>query len=256
MDTSAGTNPTSQWDAADYTAHGRFVPNLAGAVLDLLATQPGEHILDVGCGDGLLTAQILEAGARVVGIDSSPALVARAQSRGLDVVLGDAASMTYQEEFDAVFSNAALHWMLDYQRVANRMWAALKPAGRLVVEFGGFGNIAAIRTALRAVLTAHGYRDVPSDQFYPQPAQYEAVLAAAGFADISAQLVHRPTPLPGGMRAWLRTFRTGLLNAAGVPDAVHDEVFTEVCDLLKPALRDHEGNWWADYVRLRVTARR
>ncbi len=254
--TSGPHNASSKWDAIDYTTTGAFVPTLGAAVLELLDPQPGERILDVGCGDGLLTAQIAEVGADVTGVDASAELLTVAKSRGLNVQLGDAARLSFSEAFDAVFSNAALHWMLEYDAVAAGMFAALVPGGRLAVEFGGFGNIAAIRTALAAVLVDHGYDAIRSDQFYPRPEQYTEVLTNAGFVDINAELIARPTPLSDGIVAWLRTFRSGLLDTLNVPQKQRDEIFAETAELLAPALLDSSGGWWADYVRIRVNARR
>lgn len=223
-------------------------------MLGLLNPRPGERILDVGCGDGALTTRIVEAGAHVVGVDMSTELLAVARSRGLDVHWADAAELDYTTEFDAVFSNAALHWVLAPAAAANGMFRALRPGGRLAVEFGGFGNIAAIMTALRAVLGSHGYLKLPPDQYYPTAGEYASVLAAAGFSDVRAELVARPTPLADGMDAWLRTFRQGLLDALGLVPAEQVEVRREVVELLAPALRDEAGNWIADYVRIRATA--
>lgn len=246
-------NPTSAWRAELYTSVGAFVPALGDAILGALAPQPDERILDVGCGDGALTLRIAEAGARVVGIDADPTLVAAARQRGLDIVFGDAAEMSFESEFDAVFSNAALHWMLRVDDVAQAMYCALRPGGRLAVEFGGFGNIAAIRTALKAVLSSHGY-EPPADQFYPTAEQYAEVLTAAGFVDIETVIVPRPTPLTAGLAVWLETFRGGLFDHLGIFNAHRAEIIESVVDLLNPALQDSTGLWWADYVRIRVFA--
>lgn len=245
-------NPSSRWRADDYTTSGAFVPALAGQIVATLDARPGERILDVGCGDGLLTDQIRAGGAEVVGIDASPDLVGRARARGLNVVLGDAGDMTFDAEFDAVFSNAALHWMLEPARVADRMYAALRPGGRLAVEFGGFGNIAAIRTALNAALEGR----TSNDQYYPDAAQYARVLSDAGFEDVETVLVPRPTRLEHGIVAWLHTFRGGLMDRLELFGAEREKVFTEVAALLEPALLDSKGTWWADYVRIRATARK
>lgn len=252
----AGTqvNPASQWDAADYTSVGSFVPAHGAFILESLAVQPGERVLDVGCGDGSLTAQLQESGARVVGIDASEALVAHARSRNLEVLLGDVLTMQFAEEFDAVFSNAVLHWVLDAPGAARAMWRALRPGGRMAVEFGGFGNIAAIRVALRVALGEAGYTSLPQDQFYPTARQYAAILGAAGFQNVSCEIVPRPTPLAAGLESWLRTFRGGLMNVLGIGAEARDRIFARTAELLAPSLLDPEGQWWADYVRIRAWA--
>lgn len=243
MTTSAG----QRWDPADYASNAAFVPALGAEVLGLLAPQPGERILDLGCGDGTLTLRLADAGARVVGLDADPAMVAAARARGLDAREGDGQRLDFGAAFDAVFSNAAIHWMPDHPAVLAGVFAALVPGGRFVGECGGFGNIAAIRTAMRCVLRAHG-RDAAEIQRYPTAEDWSAQLAAAGFTNIEARLIPRPTPLPTGMAGWLRTFRRGLM---GTDD---DGLAAEVEALLAPALRDAAGNWTADYVRLRWRA--
>lgn len=247
------SNPTNRWDASDYSTHGRFVAQHGSAVLALLDPQPGERILDLGCGDGALTQAIVAAGAAVVGVDASPELVAAARDLGLDARVGDGAHLDFSAEFDAVFSNAALHWMLAPAPVATGMFTALRPGGRLAVEFGGFGNIAAIRTALAAAMAQHGFAGADPGQYYPTPAAYTEVLAGAGFVDIHADLIPRQTRLPGMMTDWLRTFRQGFLEAHQVPEPQQTQVIATAVALLDPVLRDG-STWYADYVRLRVTA--
>ncbi len=249
------TNPTSQWDADDYRTHGRFVAEHGAAVLALLDPRPGEHILDLGCGDGALTAEISAAGATVVGLDASAELVAAARKAGIDARVGDGARLPFTQEFDAVFSNAALHWMLDPAPVAKGMFTALRPGGRLAAEFGGFGNIAAIRTALAAAMTQHGYPDADPGQYYPTASEYASVLAAAGFTSVQAELIPRQTRLPATMTDWLRTFRQGFLDAHDIPAELQSAIIADAVALLDPVLRDGT-TWYADYVRLRVTATR
>lgn len=246
-----------QWNARDYAEHAAFVPALGSAVLGLLAPRAGEQVLDLGCGDGVLTQRIADAGALVLGLDCDPSMLAAAQARGLDVVAGDAQALEFEARFDAIFSNATLHWLPDQHRVAAGVFRALRPGGRYVGECGGFGNIAAIRTALRAVLTAHGFApDGGGGQTYPTAAAFCAVQTAAGFVDVDAQIIPRPTLLSSGMRGWLKTFRGGFLDSAGVPETARETVVAEVEALLAPVLRTPDGEWIADYVRLRWQARK
>ncbi|QMW24027.1 class I SAM-dependent methyltransferase [Sandaracinobacteroides saxicola] len=239
------------WNAADYGTHAAFVPALGAPVLALLAPRPGERILDLGCGDGVLTAQLVEAGAEVLGLDPDPSMLAAARALGLTVHQGDGQALAFEAEFDAVFSNAALHWMPDHDAVLAGVFAALKPGGRFVGECGGHGNIAAIRTAIRAVSMARG-EAADEEQNYPTASAHAARLAAAGFTDIQAEIIPRPTPLPTGMVAWLNTFRAGFVRHA----ADRDAAVADVEALLKPALCDADGKWTADYVRLRWQARK
>lgn len=250
-------NPTNRWRADDYARHGRFVSDHGSVVLGLLDPRPGERILDVGCGDGALTARIADAGANVTGVDASPELVAVAVAAGINAQVADAQQLHYRGDFDAVFSNAALHWVLDPDAAAASMFAALRPGGRLAVEFGGFGNIAAIRTALTAGLADHGIDGANPGQYYPTASQYQDVLGRAGFVGINVELVPRLTLLPGSMADWLRTFRQGFLDSLDVPVEIQRLVISDACRLLAPALHDATSNrWYADYVRLRATARR
>lgn len=244
------------WNPQLYASNAAFVPALGAPVLDLLAPQAGERVLDLGCGDGVLTAKLVAAGCEVVGVDADPAMVAAAQAKGLDARLGDARTLDFAREFDAVFTNAALHWVGEPERVTAGVARALKPGGRYVGEFGGFANIAAIRTALRSVLAAHGFSVLPTEtSYYPRAEAFRAVLAAGGFAVRSCAIIPRPTPLPAtGMAGWLETFRGGFIDAAGVPADARGAVIAETVDLLRPALCDEAGNWIADYVRIRFAA--
>ena len=239
---------TSQWDAADYARVGGFVPELGQAALDLLDPQPGEHILDVGCGDGSLTLKIKEAGADVVGIDNSLSMVAAAKAKGLDARLMDAAQLKFAEAFDAAFSNATLHWVLDKERAGRAIWFALKNGGRFAGEFGGSGNLQRLRDALDQELVARGYEPpVEAANWYPTPDEFAAVYEAAGFKDIEARLIDRPTELEHGVQGWVLVFRAGWLEAAGVPD--------EERQAIADAVAARVGSNVADYVRLRFIMR-
>jgi SAM-dependent methyltransferase len=222
--------------------------------LGWLDARAGELILDLGCGDGQLTAKIAAAGAEVIGLDASPEMLAGARERGLDARLGNAEALAFESEFDAVFSNAALHWVRDQDAMLKGVHRALRPGGRFVAEMGGHGNIAAIRVALMAALERHGCSGLEDGvNYYPAPEAYTQSLEKHGFSVEQMQLIPRPTPLPAGMRAWLTTFRSGVL--AAVPEALRERVVQDTVALLEPALRDEQGNWTGDYVRLRFIAR-
>ena len=240
---------TSDWDAADYARVGGFVAELGEAALDLLDPQPGEHILDVGCGDGTLTLKIKEAGADVVGIDNNLSMVAAAKAKGLDARLMDAAQLKFGEAFDAAFSNATLHWVLDKERAARAIWFALKHGGRFAGEMGGEGNLARLREALDDVLVTRGFGPPTyAANWYPSPEDFIAVYEQAGFKDVDARLIERPTPLEHGVAAWVTTFRKGWLDRAGVPDEERPEIAAAVADRV--------GTNVADYVRLRFIMRK
>src|SRR5437868_8702512 len=170
------------WSASTYNPHARFVSDLAGGVIDWLSTKKGVRILDLGCGDGVLTAELAARGAELVGVDASEDFVAACTARGLDVRLMDGEALTFVNEFDAVFSNAALHWMTRPERVIAGVRRALKLGGRFVAEFGGHGNVAAIVTALQATARRHGVNaSLAHPWFFPTPEIYAAMLAKDGF---------------------------------------------------------------------------
>lgn len=217
------------WDTEVYEARHNFVWKMGEGVVELLAPQAGERILDLGCGPGQLTKKISESGAEVVGLDASPNMIGQARQNFPDLrfVLEDGASMTFENEFDAVFSNAALHWMLDPAAVVKGVARALRPGGRFVAEMGGKGNIRTIVAAIQRVVAQ--YRPLPaSRQYYPSVSEYSAILEAHGLEVRMAQLFDRPTPLEGeaGMEVWIKQFK--------------DYYFQDL-----PALRSRR--WWQIY---------
>jgi len=247
--------PAQIWDAAGYSANAHFVPVLGQAVLDLLHARAGERILDLGCGDGVLTEKLVALGAQVVGIDSSPDMIAAARQRGLDARLMDARSLTFQDEFDAVFSNAALHWVKDDPDAPIAgAFRALKAGGRFVGEMGGHACVGAITVALLAVLQQRGVPDAAAwiPCYFPAVDEYETRLRRAGFVPQSIQLVPRPTLLPTGMRGWLETFANPY--CAALPPGERNAFLDEVTALLESVLCDAQGRWTADYIRLRFAA--
>ncbi len=243
------------WDPSRYADNGRFVAQFAESLVEALQPQPGERILDLGCGDGFLTRRIAESGATMVGVDNSPQMIAAAKERGVDARYASGEALPFTREFDAVFSNAALHWMNDHDAVLKGVHRALKPGGRFVAECGGQGNIAAIRVALLAVLTSLGIpaERTESNHFF-SPAEYRTRLETQGFEVEEISLTPRPTPLSSGMAAWLETFRSSVLEL--LPAAERPIAIEQIVALLKPVLCDRQGNWTADYVRLRFLARR
>jgi SAM-dependent methyltransferase len=241
------------WSAAGYEKNARFVSDLGLEILAWLDPKPGERVLDLGCGDGALTQKIAEAGAAVIGVDASADFLSTARRRGLDVREMDGQALTFGAEFDAVFSNAALHWMTKPEAVLAGVARALKPGGRFVAEFGGHGNVAAIITAMRSAALAFG--DDPAlahPWFFPTPAEYEALAVRAGFHCVRLELKPRPTHLPTGIEGWLMTFQKPFFERFN--EEKRQAALQHVIELLRPSLCDSGGTWTADYVRLRVSA--
>jgi trans-aconitate methyltransferase len=247
---------TAGWDADRYQRQFGFVSGLADDLVELLGPRPGERVLDLGCGTGELAAAIAATGARVLAIDSDPAMVAAARRRlGEDrVLLADGHAFTLAEPVDAVFSNAALHWMPRPAEVIARVRAALRPGGRFVAELGGAGNIDAILDALGTAMAEAGLPTPACPWYFPTPAQYATLLEAGGFRVAMMEHFPRPTPLaggPGGLADWLAMFGGQL--TASVPAAALPAVVARAGELAAPRLRRGDG-WVADYWRLRFVA--
>lgn len=246
---------TQQWDPDAYERNARFVSALGAEVVALLNPVAGERVLDLGCGDGALTESLVAARCRVIGVDSSPALVAAARARGLDARVQDARALDFDREFDAVFSNAVLHWIPEAGLVLRGVYRALEPGGRFVAELGGAGCLRTVRAALGAALSKRGLAAVPLDPwFFPDVREYRSLLVDHGFLVDSIVLFERPTLLPGDLAAWLETFAQSFL--APFSPAVREEVIADVTEMTRPSLYDQHRGWIADYVRLRFAARR
>lgn len=240
-----------QWDPVDYQRHGRFVSDLGTPILDLLNAKAGERILDLGCGDGALTLKLVQLGGDVLGVDSSAPMIEAARKLGVDALVMDGESLNFHDEFDAVFSNAALHWMSHPEQVIAGIWRALKPGGRFVAEFGGCGNVATIVSALRADLAARAI-DAPDPWFFPTPERYRTLLEQQGFKVQWVMLVPRPTLLPGDVGAWLNTFAQPFTSA--IAEEERAGFIASLVESLRGLMCDADGRWWADYVRLRCCA--
>jgi trans-aconitate methyltransferase len=245
--------PTQSWCPDRYAKNARFVSDLGMPVVDLLAPKPGERILDLGCGDGVLTKKLADLGCDVVAIDSSPAQVEGARTLGLDARVGDGEALSFHDEFDAVFSNAVLHWLKRPDLVLSGVYRALRAQGRFIAECGGVGCVHTIRTALVRRLVARGLDGESRVPWYfPTPGDYATRLERAGFRVDSIALIPRPTPLPGDVIGWLETFGESFTSA--LPLQERGAYLREVQADLEPKLRDASGTWIADYVRLRFHA--
>jgi SAM-dependent methyltransferase len=245
----------THWDPASYDARHGFIHGLAGGVVDLLDPQPGERILDAGSGTGHLAAQIAARGAEVVGIDASAAMVeaARARYPELRFEVADLRSWRTPETYDAVFSNATLHWILQPSAAIDTIARALRPGGRFVAEFGGHGNVERLTTALREAVGEATGRVPPPFWYFPALGAYALLLEAHGLAVTDARLFERPTPLAGGeagLANWYREFCTHVLEP--VPADERERVLARAAALARD--RWVEGQWIADYVRLRIRA--
>jgi trans-aconitate methyltransferase len=244
---------TTSWNPETYSKNARFVSDLGEPLLNLLDPQPGEWILDLGCGDGALTEKIASAGSVVIGVDGSAALLTAARARGLAIVRMDGQRLALKRRFDAVFSNAALHWMKQPEAVAAGVAACLKRGGRFVGEFGGKGNIETIRAALHTALLERGIDPWTADPwYYPSPEEYSGLLERFGFTVDSIDLIPRPTKLPGDILDWLSVFAQPFTRA--VAEGESRIYLTEVRASLEPVLKKPDGAWYADYVRLRFKA--
>ncbi|NND83799.1 MAG: class I SAM-dependent methyltransferase [Acidimicrobiia bacterium] len=236
-------------DGDAYEASHGFVWELGAGALDWLDPRPGETVLDLGCGGGQLTAEIAEAGASVTGVDLLPDLIDRARARypGIEWVVGDIESLDLGRRFDAVFSNAVLHWVQDPSAAASVIAGHLGPGGRLVAEFGGRDNCTGLIAAIRA---AHP-NPPPSPWWFPDETELTEVLGGAGLEVDAVTRFARPTPLPDGPAAWVRAF------AGWALESVEDEeaFLADVEDEARATRWDADG-WTGDYVRIRVRATR
>lgn len=252
--------PAGGWDAAGYEQSFGFIARYGASLIDLLAPQPGERILDLGCGTGRLTAELAERGAEAIGLDRDPAMIARARAAypALDFVCANGESFRLDRPVDAILSNAALHWMTRPQRAITAMARALRPGGRLVLEMGGQGNVATVVEAVTEALVAAGVAPdaIPNPWYFPSIGLYCSRLERGGFDVAEAALFDRPTPLDdldGGLAEWLAMFVGPFLSP--LPEARRPAVIADAVARAAPKLK-REGRWVVDYRRLRIVARR
>lgn len=248
---------TSDWDARLYDSAAGFVTAYGGALVDLLNPQPGERILDIGCGTGHLTHEIRQRGAEVVGLDASPNMVeeARAAYPDIEFIQADASNFQLDAPFDAIFSNAALHWVTDAENAVACMARALRPGGRFVIEMGGKGNIDQLITALFEALKHFDCHDAKHRWYFPSIGEYSTLLEKHGIEPTSVWLFDRPTKLEGEnpIVDWFTIF--GEAIHADVDEKCFAEAVRMAQVALEPMIRK-EGVWYADYRRLRIVAKR
>lgn len=241
------------WNPETYAKNARFVADLGEPLLELLQVAPGERVLDLGCGDGALTEKLVAAGGRVLGVDASAEQVQASCQRGLQAKVCQAEELPFIEEFDIVFSNAALHWVKDQTTALTKIYRSLKPGGRFVAELGGFGCVKTIRSALHEGLYKRGINPRTYDPwFMPTEDEYNTLLKDQGFVVDSIVLFPRPTPLPGDIAGWLETFAQPFLHA--IPPEGWASFIEEIREQLRPTLFQEEQGWVADYTRLRCRA--
>ncbi len=248
----------NQWASALYESKHSFVWRYGADCLELLSPRQGERILDLGCGTGQLTEKIAGFGAEVLGIDKAPAMIEQARKNypNLHFEVADATNFHFREQFDAVFSNATLHWIKEPEQVITCIWQALKSGGRFVAEFGGKGNIRAIVTAINNAMEAGGYPAKPEHNswYFPSIGEYTTLLENQGFCVTYAILFKRPTPLEDsekGIQNWIEMFANSFLQE--IPINKHISVIRNIENQLRPELY-RAGTWFADYKRIRIVA--
>lgn len=244
------------WDSKLYDTKHNFVTKAGNDIIKILQAKPEEIILDLGCGTGALTNAIAADCAKIVGIDSSLEMIEQACRNypNVEFKVASGSSFVFDYQFDAVFSNAALHWMKPPEPVIAKVYAHLKPGGRFVFEMGGGGNN--VKNLLASIIAAAerfnlGYVDVIN--YFPTLGTYSKLLEDAGFRVDYAQTIDRPTKLEGkdGLRNWVKMFRSNVVKQ--IPEAQHENFFNTVEEIARPILY-HDDTWWADYVRLRAIA--
>ena len=250
--------PENHWTSALYESKHSFVWRYGADCLELLSPQPSDRILDLGCGTGQLTQEIAALCAIAIGIDKSPTMVEQARKNypNLRFEVADATNFHFEESFDAVFSNATLHWIKEPERAIACIWEALKPGGRFVAEFGGKGNIKAIETAINNALEAAGYPASPEHNpwYFPSIGEYTSLLEKQGFSVTYASLFERPTRLEDsalGIQNWIEMFANTFMQA--IPATQRLRVIQDIENQLRPELY-RDGTWFADYKRIRVVA--
>ena len=243
---------SQHWEKEKYEKNARFVSVYGEELIEWLNPQKDEYILDLGCGDGVLTKKITEYGCKVLGLDGSQKFVEAARKIGIEAIQGDAQNMKFENEFDAIFSNAALHWMTNPEKVMEGVSRALKKGGRFVVEMGGKGNIEKIENVIFEITGKFGFK-AKKIWFFPSEEDERVLLEKYGLKVKRMISFPRPTLLPTGIKGWLQTFSAPVL--VNVPVEMHEKLIDEITEKVEKELeRNENGQILADYVRLRFEA--
>ena len=248
----------TNWNTGLYDEKHAFVFKYGEDLVDILKPQPGERILDLGCGTGYLTNIISASGATVVGIDSSLEMISKAklQYPELKFKVQSATEFHFDEHFDAIFSNAVLHWVLEKEKAIECMYRNLKRSGKIVLEMGGKHNVEKIIKALQNSLINHGFAEQAASEiwYFPSISEYTGLLEKRGFRVTYAAHFNRETKLSdteNGIKDWVRMFGSSFLT--GVDEIKIEEILNEVQNTLEPT-HFRNGSWYADYKRLRIIA--
>ena len=243
---------SQHWEKEKYEKNARFVSVYGEELIEWLNPQKDEYILDLGCGDGVLTKKITEYGCKVLGLDGSQKFIEATRKIGIEAIQGDAQNMKFENEFDAIFSNAALHWMTNPEKVMEGVSRALKKGGRFVVEMGGKGNIEKIENAIFEIAGKFGFK-AKKIWFFPSEEDERVLLEKYGLKVKRMISFPRPTLLPTGIKGWLQTFSAPVL--VNVPVEMHEKLIDEITEKVEKELeRNENGQILADYVRLRFEA--
>jgi len=242
----------NDWNANKYNKHANFVSTLGMPLIKILEPKAHEKILDLGCGEGSLTLEIKKFGADITAIDLSKDMVEKSRAKGLKAELMSATSLSYVNKFDAVFSNAVLHWVKESELALKNIHRSLKQNGRFIAEFGGYGNIYEIRSAIKEVFLKHKEYGVFNDLwFFPKVKEYKKMLEDNGFKVKYIELIPRPTPIDD-IKNWLDVFANGIISHLTQKQQIHFK--QEVTEILKSKIYNEKDGWVADYVRLRLEA--
>ncbi len=229
-----------------------FISHLAAPILEMLEPKEGEKILDLGCGNGTSSLEIQKSGAEVQGVDLNTDKVQQAREKGIDASVVNITQIAFEDQFDAIFSNAVLNWVKNQKQAITNVNKALKKGGRLIAEFGGDGNIKTITDAMQEVFSKNeNFGSFKNPWYYPSAGEYKELLEENGFDVQYCELVSTPTRVVN-MDQWLDAFVSGIISHLTKDEKL--EFKEQVKAILEPKLYTKENDWTLDYVRLRVKA--